>query len=79
MINVKDYPLTKLSSMTASETSKVLENSYRAVNIALMEEWGRFAEAIGLDLFEIVEASPGANENLDVIQPTQAENACNMG
>ena len=31
------------------------------------------------DIFEIVEASPGANENLDVIQPTQAENACNMG
>ena len=31
------------------------------------------------DIFEIVEASPGANENLDIIQPTQAENACNMG
>jgi branched-chain amino acid transport system substrate-binding protein len=31
------------------------------------------------DIFEIVEASPGDNENLDVIQPTQSENMCAMG
>ena len=34
-------PLTRLHSTTASETAKVLENSYRATTIALMEEWGR--------------------------------------
>jgi UDP-N-acetyl-D-glucosamine dehydrogenase len=32
----------------------VLENSYRATTIALMEEWGRFAEATGVDLFEVI-------------------------
>ena len=31
------------------------------------------------DIFEIVEASPGDNEKLDVIQPTQSENMCVMG
>ncbi|MBF87894.1 MAG: nucleotide sugar dehydrogenase [Pelagibacterales bacterium] len=55
-INVKDYPLKKLSSLTASETSKVIENSYRAVNIAFMEEWGLFAESVGLNSFEIIDA-----------------------
>jgi UDP-N-acetyl-D-glucosamine dehydrogenase len=54
VVNVAEYPLTRLSSPTACETAKVLENSYRATTIALMEEWGRFAEAIGVDLFEVI-------------------------
>jgi nucleotide sugar dehydrogenase len=56
LVNVDEYPLRRLESTTASETAKVLENSYRAVTIALMEEWGRFAELAGIDLFEIVSA-----------------------
>lgn len=56
IINVEQFPLTRLNSTTASETAKVLENSYRAVNIAFMEEWGRFAESVGIDLFEIISA-----------------------
>jgi len=56
VINVKEYPLTRLASTTASETAKVLENSYRAVNIALIEEWARFAETVGVDLFEVIAA-----------------------
>lgn len=56
IINIKDYPLTELASTTASETAKVLENSYRAVNIAFMEEWGRYAEKVGVNMFEIVNA-----------------------
>lgn len=56
IINTEEYPLRKLSNTTASETSKLLENSYRAVNIAFMEEWGRFAENVGIDLYEIIDA-----------------------
>ncbi|HEY8278686.1 MAG TPA: nucleotide sugar dehydrogenase [Bdellovibrionota bacterium] len=56
VINVKDFPLTRLGSCTASEMAKVLENSYRAVNIAFAEEWGRFGEAVGVDMFEIINA-----------------------
>ena len=55
-INVAEYPLTRVGSTTASETGKLLENSYRATTIAFMEEWGRFAEANGIDLFEVVDA-----------------------
>lgn len=56
IINTADYPLTQLHSTTASETAKVLENSYRATTIAFMEEWGRFAEHVGVDLFAVVDA-----------------------
>ncbi len=54
VVNVQSYPLTCLNSTTASETAKVLENSYRAVNIAFIEEWSRFAETVGIDLFEVI-------------------------
>jgi UDP-N-acetyl-D-glucosamine dehydrogenase len=54
VVNVSQYPLTRLHSTTACETAKVLENSYRATTIAFMEEWGRFAEAVGVDLFEVI-------------------------
>ena len=56
IVDVANFPLTELSSPTSSETAKILENSYRAVNIALMDEWGHFAEAIGVDLFEVIRA-----------------------
>ena len=56
VIDVERFPLTQLKSTTASETAKVLENSYRAVNIAFMDEWSRFAECVGVDLFEVVDA-----------------------
>lgn len=56
VINVRDFPLTRLHSTTASETAKVLENSYRATNIAFIHEWGCFAERAGINLFEVLEA-----------------------
>lgn len=56
VVDVEHFPLTRLSSTTASETGKVLENSYRAMTIAFMEEWGRYAEAVGIDLFEVIDA-----------------------
>jgi UDP-N-acetyl-D-glucosamine dehydrogenase len=56
IINVAQFPLTRLDSTTASETAKILENSYRAATIAFIEEWGRFAEAAGIDLFQVIDA-----------------------
>jgi len=56
VIDSENYPLTRLHSTTASETAKVLENSYRAANIAFIQEWGAFAEEVGVDLFEVLDA-----------------------
>jgi len=69
VINVTDYPLTRLASTTASETAKVLENSYRATNIAFIEEWGRFAEAVGIDLFEVLTAIRRRPTHNNIRQP----------
>lgn len=56
VINVDKFPMTRLHSVTASEIGKVLENSYRATNIAFIEEWSRFAEKVGVDIFQVIDA-----------------------
>lgn len=56
IIKTDEYPLTQLGDTTATEMAKVLENSYRAMNIAFVEEWGQFAEEAGVNLYEIVHA-----------------------
>src|SRR5579862_6830657 len=55
-IDAKKRPLTRLDSIRAVETAKVLENTFRAVNIALIDEWEKFARRIDVDLFEVLKA-----------------------
>jgi nucleotide sugar dehydrogenase len=67
VIDVEQFPLTELADTTSSEMAKVLENSYRTTNIALVHEWTRMAESAGVDLFAIVEAvrkRKGTHDNL---------------
>jgi nucleotide sugar dehydrogenase len=56
IISTKEYPLTRLVNTNATEMAKVLENSYRAMNIAFAVEWSRYAEEAGVNLYEIVDA-----------------------
>jgi nucleotide sugar dehydrogenase len=55
-IDTAKRPLTRLDSIRAVETAKVLENTFRAVNIALIDEWEKFARRIDVDLFEVLKA-----------------------
>ena len=55
-IDTGKRPLTRLDSIRAVETAKVLENTFRAVNIALIDEWEKFARRIDVDLFEVLKA-----------------------
>ena len=55
-IDTAKRPLTRLDSVRAVETAKVLENTFRAVNIALIDEWEKFARRIDVDLFEVLKA-----------------------
>jgi len=67
VIDTERYPLARLQDTTSSELAKVLENSYRTVNIALVHEWTRLAERAGVDLFAVVEAirmRKGTHDNL---------------
>ena len=56
IIRTDEYPLTRLNNTNATEMAKVLENSYRSINIAFMVEWSRFAEETGVDIYEVVDA-----------------------
>jgi UDP-N-acetyl-D-glucosamine dehydrogenase len=56
IIKTDKFPLTRLGSTNATEIAKVLENSYRAMNIAFVVEWTRFAEEAGVNLYEVVNA-----------------------
>ena len=56
IINTEICALTRLENTTATEMAKVLENSYRATNIAFAVEWSRYAEEAGVDLYDIINA-----------------------
>lgn len=55
-INTKDYPLYEMRSTVAAEMAKVLENSFRATNIAFIQEWTEYAQRSNVDLFEVIAA-----------------------
>ncbi len=55
-INTKKFPITILPDITSAELAKIIENSYRAVNIAFIEEWSRLSEALNIDIYKIISA-----------------------
>lgn len=46
-----------LGSAEASEMAKLAETTYRDVNIGLANQFARFAETAGIDIYEVIEAS----------------------
>ena len=56
IIDTSSCELTRLEHTNATEMAKVLENAYRATNIAFVVEWSRFAEEAEVDLYEIINA-----------------------
>lgn len=68
-VDTKSYPLTEVSSLTAAETGKVLENSFRAVNIAFIQEWTELAESAGVDLFEVIGAIRRRDTHKNIMAP----------
>jgi UDP-N-acetyl-D-glucosamine dehydrogenase len=56
VLNTKDFPLTVMDRPIESETTKIVENSYRATILAYMNEWSLFAERNGVDLIKVINA-----------------------
>ena len=54
-INTKKYPLTRLQNTESSELSKLMENSFRAVNIAFVEEWSELSAKLNINLFDVID------------------------
>ncbi len=49
--------LVRVSSPEAAEMSKLLENIFRSVNIALVNELALLSERMGIDIWEVVDAA----------------------
>jgi nucleotide sugar dehydrogenase len=56
VLNTEKFPLTVMDRPMESETTKIVENSYRATILAFLHEWSLFAERNGVDLTKVVKA-----------------------
>ncbi len=56
VLNTKKFPLTVMDRPIESETTKIMENSYRATILAYMNEWSVFAERNGVDIIKVIKA-----------------------
>ncbi len=56
VLNTEKFPLTVMDRPIESETTKIVENSYRATILAFLNEWSLFAERNGVDLTKVIKA-----------------------
>ncbi|MCD4682430.1 MAG: hypothetical protein K8R86_04020, partial [Bacteroidales bacterium] len=56
VLNTKEFPLTVMDRPIESETTKIVENSYRATTLAFLNEWSLFSERNGVDLIKVMNA-----------------------
>ena len=56
VLNTEKFPLTVMDRPIESETTKIVENSYRATILAFLNEWSIFAERNGVDLTKVIKA-----------------------
>ncbi len=69
IINTNEYKMTELKKPSASETAKIMENSFRALNIAFIDEWSNFANLIGVNLFEVIDAIRVRPTHKNIMEP----------
>jgi nucleotide sugar dehydrogenase len=55
--SVLDAEIVRMSSAEAAEFSKLADTTYRDVNIALANEFARYAERVGVDIGEVIAAA----------------------
>ncbi|MHC4664896.1 MAG: nucleotide sugar dehydrogenase [Planctomycetota bacterium] len=69
VLNTEEYPLTVMGRPIESETTKIVENSYRATILAFLDEWSLFAERNGVDLTKVIKAIKVRPTHSNIIFP----------
>ncbi|MFO8013508.1 MAG: UDP binding domain-containing protein [Phycisphaerae bacterium] len=69
VLNTDEYPLTVMDRPIESETTKIVENSYRATILAFLNEWSLFAERNGVDLTKVYKAIKVRPTHSNIIFP----------
>ena len=62
-------PIIKVSSPAVAEMEKILENTYRNVNIALVNELARLCHVMGLSVWEVIDAAKSKPYGFQVFYP----------
>jgi len=69
VLNTEKFPLTVMDRPIESETTKIVENSYRATILAFLNEWSLFAERNGVDLLKVIKAIKMRPTHSNIIFP----------
>jgi UDP-N-acetyl-D-glucosamine dehydrogenase len=69
VLNTEKFPLTVMDRPIESETTKIVENSYRATMLAFLNEWSLFAERNGVDLTKVIKAIKMRPTHSNIIFP----------
>ncbi len=69
VLNTEEFPLTVMDRPVESETTKIVENSYRAAILAFLDEWSLFAERNGVDLIKVIKAIKVRPTHSNIIFP----------
>ncbi len=69
VINTEKFPLTVMDKPIESETTKIVENSFRATILAFLDEWSLFAEHNGVDLIKVIKAIKVRPTHSNIIFP----------
>jgi nucleotide sugar dehydrogenase len=69
VLNTVDFPLTVMDRPIESETTKIVENSYRATILAFLNEWSLFSERNGVDLIKVIAAIKMRPTHSNIIFP----------
>ncbi len=65
----KNFSLHRLANLRDCEASKVFENSYRATNIALIDEWTKFSIENSIDIKSILKAIRYRKTHNNIMNP----------
>ena len=68
-INYKRFSLFEFDNLIDCEAAKILENSYRAINIAFIDEWTKYANATKLNLNRVINAIKKRKTHTNIMSP----------
>ena len=69
IFKINKSKLIELEKYEEAELCKVLENSYRATNIAFIEEWGIFSEKLGTNIYSVIDAIKQRETHKNIMRP----------
>jgi UDP-N-acetyl-D-glucosamine dehydrogenase len=61
--------IVEAAGPTEAETAKLLENTYRHINIALVNEMARFCHDLGIDLWDVINAAATKPFGFEAFRP----------